>query len=162
MSEVHDYGSSLDEVFRFKFNGLEYSLKAAPSGAVSEYKDRIMSNVTYKKDGSRQIGAMDSAKFWLLAKCIYNAGNVLVNQQTLNTWPNPMIDDLFDRAKKFCGIKDETLSLRRKRLKKAFEEDGAPCTYEAMKEWVTNVADEELVEGLADMFEEDLEEEGKD
>lgn len=161
--QIHDYGDGgVSEVFDFKYKGNAYQLRAASSGAVAEYKDRILGSVMFKKDGGRQIGNMDSAKFWLLVKCVHNEKGVLLSLENLKAWPNLVIDDLFERAKKLCGIKDDTIDLNRKRVKQAFSEDGAPCTYEEMRDWVLNVADEELVEALTPLFEESVEEEGKD
>lgn len=160
--QVKDYGPLVSNSFPFKYGGVEYSLIGAPSGVVAEYKDKITSGIQFNKDGSKQLGPIESAKFFLLSKSVLNAKGQTIGTTALQAWGPEVIDDLFARAKRFCGINDDTMKLKRIRVRQAFEEPGAPCTFEEFAEWVNNSADEELVAPLADLFVEDLESEGKD
>lgn len=139
----------------------QYVLREASGGAATRYRNAALSCHLYNDEG-RLVGFKDLASVepLLVSLCIFEVtdkGEVPVLKAVVESWPNHVQKQLFERALEMSDIK-ETLPQERAGIQLALEQPGAPVDmktlqgyfqdlpdcdeYRAVKKWLEPTAEE--------------------
>ncbi len=158
MSNGIDF-SSLERVEHpFEFDGKKYKLMEPSTAAVRKFRNESSKGMTIK-DGKAQGMVSDPGRLEILlvSLCVKDVdANRPVTEKEVEAWPNRLTKDLFKRAFKLGGLKETDAE---EQLKLALEQPGSPVSYEALKEFVTGLPQQEY--GNAQALFDDLGEDPK-
>lgn len=90
----------------FSYKGTQYAVRVASAGAIATYNNARGNKTTYGPDG-QVVSVKDGGelKCLLVSLCLFTADDSkLVPLPSIKTWPEPMVDKLFDEAKRLAGI----------------------------------------------------------
>jgi len=124
----------------------EFVLREADGDVSCKYRNAVLSCTKLSGRGKPvSIQNLADVEPYLVSLCLFSLDGKPVALKVVRSWPNRITKQLYNTAKEISNL-DEGDDPRREQLEKALGLPGAPCTFEALAEFVEELDDDDFDE----------------
>ena len=137
-SESFDFSDYQLVTIPVRIGDTAYILRQASGDAAVKYRDRVMSCTTFGKDGAATgVKGIAGVEPYLVSLCLFEVSEgkeKAVLEQTVRSWPNPLMKKLYDKARAISGM--EEVDQTRVLLAKALSLPSSPVALAALQDYI--------------------------